>query len=103
MESDQYRALTNAIMDGAFGMDVERLRRYKNLQRTNQNLRDYMSDLELVLTSLAETAAVALHRNRASHGYDELVGDAQEAGRIAGQARAQIEQGSARKPKRPAA
>jgi DNA-damage-inducible protein D len=102
-QSEQYRTLTNAMMDGIFGMDVERLRRYKNLQRTNQNLRDYMSDLELVLTSLAETAAVALHRNRASHGYDELVGDAQEAGRIAGQARAQIEQGSARKPKRPAA
>jgi DNA-damage-inducible protein D len=98
-DGDQYRALTNAIMDGAFGMDVESLRRYKNLQRPTQNLRDYMSDLELVLTSLGETAAVALHRNRASHGIDELLADAQEAGRIAGAARTQIEQGSARRPK----
>ena len=84
-------------------MDVESLRRYKNLQRTTQNLRDYMNDLELVLTSLAETAAVALHRNRASNGFDELLDDAREAGRIAGAARIQIEQGSARKPRRPAA
>jgi hypothetical protein len=99
-ESDQYRALTNALMDGVFGMDVESLRRYKNLQRTTQNLRDYMSDLELVLTSLGETAAVALHRNRGSNGFDELVADAREAGRIAGTARTQIEQGSARSPKR---
>ena len=96
-ESDQYRALTNAIMDGAFGMDVERLRRYKNLQRPTQNLRDYMSDLELVLTGLGETAAVTLHRNRGSHGFEELLADAAEAGRIAGEARTRIEQGSARR------
>jgi prophage antirepressor-like protein len=98
-DSDEYRALTNAVMDGTFGMDVERLRRYKNLQRPTQNLRDYMSDLELVLTSLGETAAVALHRNRGSSGFDELLADAAEAGRIAGAARTQIEQGSARRPK----
>jgi len=98
-ESEQYRALTNAVMDGAFGMDVERLRRYKNLQRPTQNLRDYMSDLELVLTSLGETAAVALHRNRGSSGLEELLADAAEAGRIAGEARTRIEQGSARRPK----
>jgi hypothetical protein len=99
-DSEQYRALTNAVMEGVFGMDVESLRRYKNLQRTTQNLRDYMNDLELVLTSLGETAAVALHRNRGSFGFDELIGDAQEAGRIAGAARTQIEQGSARRPRR---
>jgi DNA-damage-inducible protein D len=98
-QSEKYRALTNAIMEGVFGMDVERLRRYKNLQRPADNLRDYMSDLELVLTSLAETAAVALHRNRASHGLDELVDDAREAGRIAGDARSRIEQASAHKPR----
>ena len=71
-------------MEDGFGMDGERLRRYKNLQRTTQNLRDYMSDLELVLTSLAETAAVSLHRDRASQGIEELFDDATEAGRIAG-------------------
>jgi hypothetical protein len=98
--SEEYRALTNALMEGVFGMDVEGLRRYKNLQRPTQNLRDYMSDLELVLTSLAETAAVTLGRHRASHGFEELVQDAQEAGRIAGEARTRIEQGSAHKARR---
>lgn len=102
-DSDGYRLLTNALMDGAFGMDVESLRRYKNLQRPTQNLRDYMSDLELALTALGETAAVALHRNRNSQGIDELLADAQDAGRIAGQARTQIEQGSVRRPKSSAA
>jgi hypothetical protein len=98
--SDQYRALSNAIMQGIFAMDVESLRRYKNLQRPTQNLRDYMSDLELVLTSLGETAAVALHRNRGSQGFDDLLADATEAGRIAGTARKAIEQGSSKRPGR---
>jgi DNA-damage-inducible protein D len=98
-QSDQYRALTNALMEGTFGMDVESARRYKNLQRPTQNLRDYMSDLELVLTSLGETAAVILHRNRGSNGFEELLADAIEAGQVAGQARTHIEQGSARRSK----
>jgi hypothetical protein len=97
-DSRQYRDLTNALVANAFGMDVESLRRYKNLQRPAQNLRDYMNDLELVLITLGETAAVQLHRNRASQGFDELLEDAREAGRIAGLARTQIEQGSAHKP-----
>jgi hypothetical protein len=97
-ESEQYRALTNAIMEGAFGMDVEGMRRYKNVAGTNRNLRDHMCDLELVLVALGETAAVTLGRNRGSQGVDELLADARDAGRIAGSARQQIEQGSNKKP-----
>jgi DNA-damage-inducible protein D len=99
-DSEQYRALTNAVMQGIFAMDVESLRRYKNLQRPTQNLRDYMSDLELVLTSLGETAAVALHRNRGSQGFDDLLADTTEAGRIAGTARKEIEHGSSKRSSR---
>jgi hypothetical protein len=40
-----------------------------------------------------------LHRNRGSSGFEELLADAAEAGRIAGEARTRIEQGSARRPK----
>lgn len=98
-DSEQYRQLTNALIANAFGMDVESLRRYKNLQKPAQNLRDYMNDLELVLITLGETAAVTLHRNRASQGFEELLEDARDAGRIAGLARTQIEQGSAHKPR----
>ena len=61
-------------------------------------MRDHMSDLELVLVALGETAAVTLGRNRGSHGIEQLLADAQDAGRIAGLARQQIEQGSAKRP-----
>jgi DNA-damage-inducible protein D len=97
-QGDQYRALTNALMENAFGMDVEHMRRYKQLQGTGQNLRDHMSDVELVLVALGETAAVTLGRNRGSQGIEQLLADAQDAGRIAGLARQQIEQGSAKRP-----
>ena len=33
-DSEQYRALTNAIMKGAFGMEVEQYRSFKNLYKT---------------------------------------------------------------------
>src|SRR4051812_33132209 len=90
-ESDQFRALTNAIMHGGFGMDVEAYRRHKNLFKTGENLRDHMSDLELALTALGETAAVALHRDRDSQSFEQLEADARDAGEIVARTRAEIE------------
>lgn len=90
VESDEYRALTNQIMESAFGMDVETYRQYKNLPG-RRNLRDHMSDLELVLTMLSETTATILHRERDSHGVDELQRDAKDAGEITAGTRKQIE------------
>jgi hypothetical protein len=91
-ESDQFRGLTNELFEGAFGMDVGNYRGYKGLDKPTQNLRDHMTDLELALTALGETAAVALHRQRNSEGYDALLIDAQNAGQVAKAARQQIEE-----------
>jgi DNA-damage-inducible protein D len=90
-ESDQYRALTNAIMKGAFGMEVEQYRQHKSLFKTGETLRDHMSDLELALTALGETVAVALHRDHDSRGYEQLEADATAAGEIVAKTREEIE------------
>src|SRR5688572_25997939 len=82
-DGEQYRALTNEMVHAAFGMDVEGYRRYKNLFKTGENLRDHMTDLELALTALAETVAVNLHRERGSQGFEALAADAKDAGEIA--------------------
>jgi hypothetical protein len=79
-------------MANAFGMDVESYRRYKGLFRTGQNLRDHMTDLELSLTALAETAAAELHRTRRSSGFDALLMDAKDSGRLVEHTRREIEQ-----------
>jgi DNA-damage-inducible protein D len=90
-ESEQYRALTNDMMQSAFGMDVETLRRHKSLARPAENLRDHMTDLELALTALAETVAVNLHRTRGSLGFEKLAADAKDAGEIVAETRRAIE------------
>ena len=95
-EGESFRALTNRLMHSAFGMDAETYRRYKLLHGANQNLRDHMSDLELALTSLGETVAVALHQARDSHGFDQLEADAKDAGEIVARTRQQIEHRSGR-------
>jgi DNA-damage-inducible protein D len=90
-ESEQFRALTNELFVTAFGMDVEAYRRYKGLFRTRENLRDHMTDLELSLASLAETTTVELHRRRRSSGFDALLLDVKDAGKIIARARRDIE------------
>ena len=90
-ESGAFRALTNQLMHSAFGMDVEGYRRYKNVRGAGQNLRDHMSDLELALTSLGETTAVALHQARNSRGFENLAADAKDAGEVVAMALAEIQ------------
>ena len=95
-ESDDFRLLTNELMTGAFGMDVGAYRQLKGLNRPGQTLRDHMTDLELALTTLAETTAVALARNRGSQGVEQLARDARDAGEIAAQTLGEIERRSGR-------
>ncbi|MDB5290332.1 MAG: hypothetical protein JWL69_1573 [Phycisphaerales bacterium] len=90
-QSDDYRALTNELLHSAFGMDVEGYRRYKNLLGSTANLRDHMTDLELALTSLGETTAVALHQARSTRGLDRLVSDVKDAGQVVARTLEEIE------------
>jgi hypothetical protein len=95
-DSEEFRDLTNVMMRSAFGMDVEAYRRYKGLFRTGQNLRDHMTDLELALTTLGETAAVELARQRHSSGFDQLLVDAKDTGQVISGTRAEIERQTGR-------
>ncbi len=94
--SDEFRTLTNELMRAAFGMDVESYRRYKGLYRTGENLRDHMTDLELALSSLGETTAAVLHRDRHTSGFDALVEDARASGSIIAKTRRDIERQAGR-------
>src|SRR5262249_6182274 len=66
----------------AFGMDVKTYRAFKGMTGRATNLRDQMTELELALTTLAETTAAALHRNRGSTGTPNLLNDIHETGQI---------------------
>lgn len=94
--SERYRRLTNALMNAAFGMDVQTYRRYKGLSRAGQALRDHMTDVELALLALTETTATAITRGRDSSTFEQLLADVRDAGKIVSDARAGIERASGR-------
>ncbi len=108
----EYAILTNEIIQGTFGLKVEDYKQVKDLVR--ENLRDHMTDIELILTMLAEATTTTLHRDRDSQGMTPLKKDAHDGGAVAGRTRKDIEaqtgkpvitpenfkQLSARRPKR---
>jgi hypothetical protein len=85
----EYAILTNEIMQGAFGMKVDEYKKFKNLKR--ENLRDHMTDLELILTMLGEATTTKITKGRNSQGFLKLQKDAQDGGKVAGKARKNIE------------
>jgi DNA-damage-inducible protein D len=85
----EYAILTNEIMQGAFGLKVDEYKQVKDLQR--ENLRDHTTDLELILTMLAEATTTELHRDRDSQGFVPLKKDARDGGAVAGRTRKDIE------------
>ena len=88
-EGRDYAILTNEIAEATFGMGIQEHKLYKSLRR--ENLRDHMTDLELILTMLGEATSTAIHRERDSHGLPKLQTDAQDAGNVAGRTRRDIE------------
>lgn len=85
----EFAILTNEIMQGAFGLKVDEYKQVKDLER--ENLRDHMTDIELILTMLGEATTTELHRDRDSQGMAPLKRDAQAGGAVAGRTRKDIE------------
>jgi DNA-damage-inducible protein D len=88
----EHAILTNEIMQGAFGLKVDEYKQVKGLAQ--ENLRDHMTDIELILTMLGEATTTKLHRDRDSQGLEPLKKDAQEGGAVAGSTRKDIEKRS---------
>lgn len=84
-----YAILTNEIMHNAFGMKVNDYRKHKGLERGN--LRDHMTDLELIITMLGEATTTQITQERNSKGMPKLKRDAKDGGSVAGRTRKDIE------------
>lgn len=87
--SKEFAILTNEIMQGTFDLKVDEYKQVKSLAR--ENLRDHMTDIELILTMLAEATTTKLHRDRDSQGMEPLKKDAKDGGAVAGRTRKDIE------------
>ena len=84
-----YEILTAEISQATFGLKPSEHKKLKGLKR--ENLRDHMSDIEIVLTMLGESTTTEIHRSKNTIGVPLLKEDARVGGQIAGSARKQIE------------
>ncbi len=92
-----YAILTDEIYKSTFDMNTTQYKELKGINQTKRNLRDSMGKLELAITNLAEVTANEIHHTNNSFGLEELKEDVQEAGKITGKARKEIEETIGRK------
>lgn len=86
-----YAILTDEIYKSTFDLNTIQYKELKGINKTKRNLRDSMGKLELAITNLAEVTANEIHNTNNSFGLLELKDDVQEAGKITGKARREIE------------
>ena len=88
-EKREYEILTAEISKATFGVTPSEYKKLKGLKR--QNLRDHMDDFELIFAMLGERSTTEIHRTEDSEGIPKLKKDATRGGRVAGNARKELE------------
>lgn len=94
-EQREYAILTAEISEATFGLSPSEYARFKQLKR--ENLRDHMTDLELIFSMLGEAATTEIARNRDAQGFPQNKKAARAGGEVAGKARKDLETKSGRK------
>lgn len=85
----EYAILTAEISKAAFGLTPSEYKKVKRLKR--ENLRDHMSDLELIFSMLGEASTTEITRTQDAQGLTENRRAAIEVGTVAGNARKELE------------
>lgn len=91
----EYAILTAEISKATFGMTPSQYKKFKRLKR--ENLRDHMTDLELIFSMLGEASTTEITKNRNAQGFHENKNVAQQGGYIAGDARKKLEKASGKR------
>lgn len=94
-EKDEYAILTNIIHQEWSDLSVREHKRFKGLK--TQNLRDHMTDAELVFTALAELSTRQIAETMEATGLEENKTPARKGGKIARNARIELEQKTGKK------
>ena len=92
-EGREYSILTAEIARATFGVTPGAHSRLKGLDKvkTGNNLRDHMTDLELIFTMLGEAGTTEIARRKDAKGFANNRKAAKEGGTIAGDARRALE------------
>jgi hypothetical protein len=87
---DEFALLTNIIHQEWTGLSVQKHKEIKGLK--SQNLRDHMSEAELIFTALAELSTRQIAETDEAKGLQENGKASKKGGKIAKDARIQLEQ-----------
>jgi hypothetical protein len=92
-EGKEYAILTAEIARATFGVTPGAHSRLKGLAKvkTGNNLRDHMTDLELIFTMLGEASTTEIARRKDAQGFADNRHAAKEGGAVAGNARKELE------------
>ena len=88
-EGEEYAILTNIIHQEWSGLSVKEHKNLKSLK--SQNLRDHMSEAELIFTALAELSTRQIAESENATGMEENKISAKKGGKIAREAREKLE------------
>jgi len=94
-KKDEYAILTNIIHQEWSDLSVKEHKNLKNLK--TQNLRDHMTDAELVFTALAELSTREIAETEKAKGFEENKIPAKKGGHIAKNARLELESKTGKK------
>ena len=89
-EGVEYAILTDEISKGTFDITTSEHKQLKQLKR--QNLRDHMTNAELVFTMLGELTTTEIARKEDVQGFSSNKDAAEKGGKVAGDARRNFEQ-----------
>ncbi|MDP1795737.1 MAG: Bro-N domain-containing protein, partial [Daejeonella sp.] len=88
-EQKEYAILTAEISKATFGLTPSEYKKVKGLK--SQNLRDHMTDLELIFSMLGEASTTAIVKTKNPKGFIQNKVAAKQGGTIAGDARKALE------------
>jgi len=92
IESERdFAILTAEISKATFGITPAEYKALKGLTRKSQNLRDHMTDLELIFTMLGEKVTTEISKKEKPDTFDKSKTVARRGGRVAGTARKETE------------
>ena len=92
IESERnFAILTAEISKATFGITPAEYKELKGLKTKNQNLRDHMTDLELIFTMLGEKVTTEISKKEKPGTFDKSKKVAKRGGRVAGTARKETE------------
>jgi DNA-damage-inducible protein D len=95
-EGKEYAILTSEISKATFGLTPTEYKKLKSLERPAENLRDHMTDLELLFSALGEASTTEIAKTHDAQGMQENTSAAQAGGKIAGDARHALEKKTGR-------